>query len=221
MKLETPFRRARKDDAPRIAELFRLSSGGVADYVWSTMSVDYPGLTTLEIGARRYARDDIVFSYKNCVVAEVDGEVVGMLVAFLMEADDGEGDGDHEPGGQQGNEEASADPGEPDVLAPYGELEVPGSFYICGMALLPGYRNRGLGTRFLAIARALAREQGCRELSLIAFAQNTGAVALYERNGFTVTDRRPVVPHPLIQYTGDALLMTAPAAAGDAPRRGK
>jgi len=220
VKLETPFRRARKEDAPRIAELFRLSSGGVADYVWSTMESDYPGLTTLQIGARRYARDDIAFSYKNCVVAEADGEVVGMLVAFPMEAEDG-GDGEDADPGQDETEGSPAIPAEPDVLAPYAALEVPGSFYICGMAVLPEYRNQGLGTRFLAIAHALARERGCRELSLIAFAQNTGAVALYERSGYMVIDRRPVVPHPLIQYTGDALLMTAPVATGRTPRPGK
>jgi hypothetical protein len=40
-----------------------------------------------------------VFSYKNCVVAEHNGEVVGMLVAFPMEAkpDPGEPEGEEDP----------------------------------------------------------------------------------------------------------------------------
>src|SRR5688572_22420993 len=88
MKLEPPFRRATKEDARRIAELFQVCSGGVADYVWSTMRDDYPGLSLLDIGERRYARENTPFSYQNCVVAEHDGRgVVGMLVAFPMEAE--------------------------------------------------------------------------------------------------------------------------------------
>jgi ribosomal protein S18 acetylase RimI-like enzyme len=81
------------------------------------------------------------------------------------------------------------------------------------MAVDEEHRGRGLGSGFLEIARGLARDKGLGELSLIAFEQNPRAVALYERHGFAVIDRRPVVPHPLIHYTGEALLMTAPVAA--------
>ncbi len=212
MRLEPPFRAATKADARRIAELFRISSGGVADYVWSAMASDYPGLSPVEIGAHRYAREDIAFSYRNGVVAERDdGEVVGMLIAFEEPAHDARGGAE---------EEAAAEPAAgPDVLRPYRELEVPGSYYISGMALLPEHRNRGLGTRFLRIARDRARERGLDTLSLQAFAQNTGAIRLYERHGFAVIDRRPIVPHELIRYTGDILLMTSPVSAAGAARR--
>lgn len=44
-----------------------------------------PGLTLVEIGARRYASDEGAFSYKNCTIAELGGEVVGMLHAFPIE----------------------------------------------------------------------------------------------------------------------------------------
>ncbi len=59
-------------------------------------------------------------------------------------------------------------------------------------------------------ARERARALGCPELSLICFAANAGARRLYERQGFTVVDRRDIVPHPMIHATGEALLMTAP-----------
>jgi len=178
-----------------------MSSGGVADYVWSTLGI--PDLTLLEIGEQRYAREGTEFSYQNCVVAEVDGDVAGMLVSFPIE----EGEA------AQAEPEAPAS-NEPDVLAPYGELEVPGSYYICGVALLPQYQSQGLGSRLCEIAKGLARERGNDELSLLVFEQNVGAVQLYERLGFKIIDRRPVVPHELIRYTGDVLLMTAPVAVG-------
>lgn len=202
MLLEPPFRRATIADSARIAELFRVSSGGVADYVWRTMASDYPGLSPVQIGALRYAREDIPFSYRNCVVVESDGDVIGMLVAFPIERPAP----DEQAGAPPAAPEESA---EPDVLRPYRELEVPGSYYICGMAVVAPHRGRGLGSGFLAIARERAREHGLTTLSLLVFEQNTGAVRLYERHGFTVVDRRTVVPHELIHYTGDALLMTA------------
>lgn len=205
MKLEPPFRAARRGDCRRIAELFSISSGGVANYVWSTL--DDSGLPALEVGARRYAAEDTDFSYRNCVVVELDGEVVGMMISYPME-----GDSAQPPPAEGAAAEGRAAP-EPapdaDVLAPYRELEAPGTFYICGMALMPAYRGRGLGTRLLAIAEERARERGLDTLSLIAFAENSGAVKLYERHGFKVIARRAVVPHRLIRYTGEVLLMTA------------
>ncbi len=121
-KLLAKFRAATKEDSYELARLFRISPGGVADYVWSTLAPKYPGLTPLEIGARRFAREEGNFSYKNCVVAEQDGAVIGMLFTFAIE--DGH--------------EADDEPADP-ILKPYEELEIPGSFYICALALLPGF----------------------------------------------------------------------------------
>jgi ribosomal protein S18 acetylase RimI-like enzyme len=193
---DVTLRAARPDDCRQIAELFRISSDGVADYVWSRLHDDYPGLSPLEIGERRYARENTAFCYQNCVVAERAGAVIGMLHAFVIEPAEGP--------------PAAADAIDP-VLRPYAELEVPGSLYIAGLALLPGERGRGVGARLLEIARERAQELACPELSLICFAGNAGARRLYQRHGFTVIDRRDIVPHPMIHATGEALLMTAPA----------
>jgi ribosomal protein S18 acetylase RimI-like enzyme len=53
-----------------------------------------------------------------------------------------------------------------------------------------------------------AVEKGFSDLSLFVFAQNAGAVALYEKHGYKVAGRSPVVEHPLLRYTGDVLIMT-------------
>ncbi len=185
------LRRARRDDVPAIAALFRLSSGGVADYVWRSLA--QPGEDPLEVGIRRYARQGADFSYENCLVAEDDGTVVGMINAFPLR-----------PSGEPASED---DP----VLRPYAELEAPDSLYVSGIALLPPYRGQGLGTRMMVAMRERARAEGLKQLSLIAFAENVASVRLYERLGYRIVDRRPVVPHPLIRYRGDAVLMLAPA----------
>jgi ribosomal protein S18 acetylase RimI-like enzyme len=188
------FRPATKEDSRRIAELFSISSDGVVDYVWMTLESEYPGLEPVEIGAVRYAGEEGNFSYTNCVVAEREGQVIGQLCTYPVEAST------EEP-------EEAVDP----VLEPYARLEIPGTLYISSLALFEQFRGMGLGTEMLSIARKQARERNLDALSLLVFEQNTGAVKLYEREGFHEVDRAPVVAHPLINHTGDVILMAADA----------
>ena len=187
------FRPADVSDSRTIAELFRHSSGGVADYIWQQLAE--PGESLLDVGERRYAREDTPFSYQNCIMAVRQGNIVGMMHAFLMEESDDQPDAE------------SMDP----VLRPFAELEVPNSLYISSMSVFPAFRCCGVGSELLALARAEARADGINTLSLLVFVQNEGAVRLYERSGYRVAGRRDVVPHELIRYTGEVLLMVAPA----------
>ncbi len=65
------FRQAVKEDSTDIARLFLISSGGLAEYIWS--KVAEPGETVIEAGARRYAREGVAVSYENCLIAELEG----------------------------------------------------------------------------------------------------------------------------------------------------
>lgn len=188
---DVTFRPAKQADAPIIAELFRISSEGVADYIWSKMCSDGSAERDLAaIGAERYAREGVDFSYQNCDIAEIDGEPIGMLHAYPMGSDVGHPPDDIDP-----------------VLRPYAELEEPNSFYISGLALFDKMRGAGIGTRLLDFAYKRARAEGLKKISLICFAENDGAFRLYKREGFKARDKRPVVPHPLIRHGGDAVLM--------------
>ncbi|NVK42943.1 MAG: GNAT family N-acetyltransferase [Oceanospirillaceae bacterium] len=180
------FRPARKSDCADIATLYAISSDGVANYVWTKLAAD--GEDILDVGRRRYENAQSLFSYRSCTLVELDGRVVGMLVAFPMHVD---------PAATE------TDP----VLAPYSKLEADNSYYICGMALFPEYRGRGIGTELLDLAERQARAQGLDKTSLIVFEQNEGAYRLYQRSGYREVDRAAVVPHPLIHYSGDAVLM--------------
>lgn len=183
------FRPAEKGESRTIARLYSMSSDGVSDYIWTTLAK--PGEDILDVGERRYSDEELRFSYKNCIVAEYQGEIIGMLVAFPMYLPDGP-DSANEP-----------DP----VLVPYAKLEKDSSYYIMGVAVLPEYRGKGVGTKFLELAAEKAREHGLSQLSLIVFEQNEGARKLYERHGFYEIAREEVVQHELIHYTGYALLM--------------
>ncbi len=180
------MRPARRQDCRTIAELYSISSDGVANYIWTKLAA--PGEDIVDVGARRYEQEDSNFSYRNCIIAELDGSAAGMLVAFPMIVDPAH---------------VEEDP----VLVPYSRLEEDGSYYICGMAVFPEYRGRGVGRHMLARAERDARTQDYTVLSLVVFEQNEGAKRLYERNGFVEVARAPVIPHPLIRHVGDALLM--------------
>jgi ribosomal protein S18 acetylase RimI-like enzyme len=74
-------------------------------------------------------------------------------------------------------------------------------------ALYPQYRGLGIGRQLMELAHRQARRCGYNRVSLVAFAQNQVAVRLHRRLGYRVIDQAPIVPHPLIRCTREALLM--------------
>ena len=188
---QVDIRQAEKEDSGEIAQLFLISSDGLAEYIWS--QVTEPGETVAEAGARRYAREGVAFSYENCLIAERDGAIVGMAHSFPMEADP-----DAEP---------ESDP----VLKPYSELEDYGSLYLSGIAVFEQCRNAGIGAAMMEAVNQRARDLSLPRISLICFERNKGAMRLYLRRGFRELDRRAVVPHPALHYRdGDAVLLARP-----------
>jgi ribosomal protein S18 acetylase RimI-like enzyme len=143
-----------------------------------------------------YAQDKVPFTWRNCVVAQA-GEPLGVMLAYGIDADHGTS----EP---RGGEDCNAQ----DVYYPV-KMEVADSWYICGMTVFQPWRDKGIGSRFLRFAEQQAAERGFRRLSLIAFAQNEGSVRLYLRNGYRIVERRNIIPHPMLEYDGEALLMVA------------
>ncbi len=174
-------------DSRDIARLYQISSDGVADYIWSKLAE--PGESPLEVGSRRYQRTSTEFSFENCTIVEENSETIAMLQAFPMIVDE---------------DYVETDP----VLKPYSELELDDSYYVSGVAVFESFRGRGIGARLMDLAEQHCAQLGLDSISLIVFEQNTGAKRLYDRLGYTESDRRQVVAHPLIHHTGDAILMS-------------
>lgn len=198
MELTPPFRRARKQDARAVAELFEIAAEGVATWLWQQAAT--PGQSPIEAGTARAAREDANFSYRNAVLAEHEGMAAALLLAYPLPEPD--------------PTEVAAIDELPPLLRPLCELEwqVAGSFYINALAARPAFQGQGLGSALLDIARELAADAGCRQLSIQVFEQNSRAVRLYLRQGFAIAERRPIVAHPCYPYDSNVLLMTRPVA---------
>ena len=159
--------------------------------MWSTLAPEYPGLEPIEIGAVRYASEEGNFSYTNCVVAEREGEVIGQLCTYPVEA-------------------SAEDPDEPvdPILEPYGgwRYRAPSTSarWPCSMSFGEGSRNTDARHR-----EGSSTPEKHRRPEPARLRAKRGGGQLYEREGFREVDRAPVVPHPLIHHTGDVILMTA------------
>lgn len=195
MNENVQLRPATASDAFDIATFIAESSGGVATIEWELEPKKPGNVSPIDIGTLIYRREDGNYSYRNCVIAEVENHVAGMMLTFAQ-PDAPARDPSKRPNNTDKN-----------VFAPYMYLEQPNSWYICGVAIHSVYRNRGIGSKLMAVAEEQAKDKGFKALSLVAFEQNTGSVRLYERLGYVITDRAPVIPHPSIHYTGDAVLM--------------
>jgi ribosomal protein S18 acetylase RimI-like enzyme len=182
------IRNAAKSDAREIAKLFLIASDGLAEYIWSQLQS--PGMDLLDVGEARYARENTIFSYENCMMAEREGQIAGMLHCH--------------PETGPPEEVRISDP----ALQPYLELELNGSLYISGIAVHEPHRGLGIGTDLMRWAFAHAGELRLSKVSLICFERNGAALRLYHRLGFSEVDRRAIVPHPMLHYRdGDAILM--------------
>lgn len=188
------IRKATKADCQAIAELAMMAGEGIPAYFWEQSK--QPGEDIFTVGARNAASEEANFSYRNVHLATIDDVIAGMLLAYRLpevgEADDLEA--------------------LPAFIRPLVELEqcAPGSYYINMIATYPQFRNRSIGTGLMTIVDDLAKAAGCNLISIEVFEQNHGALRLYQRLGYEITERRAVVPHPCHPYQGDIVLLTRP-----------
>ncbi len=171
-----------------------MAGEGFASYFWSTMAE--AGQSPIEIGRQRALRNTGSFSWLNAHIAEVDGQVAGALVGYVID----------DP----------VDPADiartPELLLPLVELEAeaPGHWYVNVLAVHPEFRRHGVGAALLAHADDLGRQAGTRGMAIIVASENDRAVRLYEKVGYRQAARRPLRPFPGAKRGGDWLLLTKP-----------
>ncbi|MGR2740183.1 GNAT family N-acetyltransferase [Billgrantia sp. Q4P2] len=190
--MKTTIRKAKAEDAPKLAELMNVAGEGIPAYLWERMAD--PGEDVMAFGARRVAGTESGFSYINAHVAECDGVIAGMLLGYRLPDPYETGPLDEIPA----------------VVRSLVEMEalVPGSWYVNAVATDSACRGQGVGRMLMEEADRLAADSHATTLSLIVAEQNAAAHRLYEKLGYQVHARRPIVPFPGCPHTGDWLLMT-------------
>jgi ribosomal protein S18 acetylase RimI-like enzyme len=170
---EIALRPARREDAADMARLVNLASEGLTEYLWAQMAE--PGEDPFAVGVRRAERDEGAFSWRNAVVAELDGAVAGLLVAYRI-----------------GDEPQPVD-AQPAMFQPLQALEnrALGTHYVNVLATYPEFRRRGVATRLLEEAER--QGAGAPGLSLIVASGNAAARRLYAAFGFEAVAEEAIV----------------------------
>jgi ribosomal protein S18 acetylase RimI-like enzyme len=181
------LRRARVCDAPALAELIEIA--GQAHYPESGYALSLGG--SRESRLRELAQLAVMhapswFHYSHFDVAEVDGRIVAGAAGFdKIPADEALPAALREIGWTD-ERIAALDEWLADLYAAFPP-EQSGYWTVEHVAVLPGWRGRGLSRRVLECVLRRGRELGFPQAKLDVFRDNTAAIALYERLGFTVS----------------------------------
>jgi ribosomal protein S18 acetylase RimI-like enzyme len=180
------IRPAGPDDAAVVARLLYETSTGMYDL--------YAGgaRRALRILTAAYVRPGNSASQEIVWVAEVAGAVAGAVAAFPV------AEGDRRASRFLRITLARTPPWKwPATLrifhsgADSTPVPPPDSFYVDALATLAPFRRQGVARALLEETTRLAAAAGLRAVALDTAATNAGAQALYERAGFSVTERRP------------------------------
>ncbi|PWK69761.1 GNAT family N-acetyltransferase [Aminobacter sp. AP02] len=186
------IRRADRRDAAEIAILVDLSSHGLASWLWYGAVLDGSTQTALEHGRNQLRCDDDRAGWKNASLAEVDGEIAGLVIGHVVEPSFAE-------------EEAPHPVFEPILVLQQGTI---GHWFIDSVGVYSHHRGKGIGRKL--VEHELKRT-GALPVSLITESDNDVALGLYKSCGFEEVARRPSVTTETYSKQHDWVLLTRSA----------
>ena len=134
------------------------------------------------------------FSHENCWVAASPSEIVGVVNVF--------------PADLVGKENCLPEGSDRfDLVRPMLELQAWGSMLLNAIAVIDGYRGRGIGERLINWAETCTLKSGLTRLSLHVWADNTHAIRLYKSLGFVELGVAKIASHPRLPHRGGSILM--------------
>lgn len=200
------LRDATPDDADALCRFVDMAGDGLPVHLWRQMAA--PGQDPYEVGRARARRDTGGFSWRNAMLAERSGRVVGGLIGYPLAAAPGPGASPPNPLETIPPQTIPSDT--PPLFRPLLELEATaaGHWYVNVLAVDPGERGRGLGTRLLAAADGIAAAGGLDGIALIVADDNHAARRLYEACGYRPLAERAVVADGWTTTSQRWILMT-------------
>ena len=187
-------RQATIGDTRHLAQFAIMAHGGCNEALYDGLVPDQSIESVLEPS---YSQSGTTAFYENHWIDEQDGGVAGGMHAFSFD------NWENDPPDTRIPEERYG------ILQPFINLPAHGTYHVNALSTYPEFCRRGIASSLLSLACEQAKEKAFTEISLYVFEENVGALVLYEKFGFKVVGREPVVEHPLILYTGELFLMAA------------
>ena len=174
------IRKAHKEDAAQIAELFLLA--WPVEEIMQSSGSTYQLL--LESVTAIAASPQTIYSYENSYVADINSKIVGAMCGY-----DG---ADYQKLKQPVVDIIGEDSG----FAQLKETEA-GEFYLDSVGVLPEYRGKGIATKLFEVQIARAAVLGHKAVGLIVDIDKPQAEALYARLGFQHKDYKDFFGHQM------------------------
>ena len=192
----------------------------IANAILSAVGVEHVTNDHLAQQAQLCGRDDVLYSWRNTTIAEMDGTVVGSLTAY--------------DGRDYRRMKAVTFP---IIKALYGLdfMAMPdecaaGEYYLDSLYVLPEWRKQGIGTALIRQQIEQARQRRIPHVTLIVSPEKPAAAELYRHIGFA--DEGPLfafnehytkmgmrlVLEPLLEVCAASLASTRAAERAGAPR---
>ena len=174
-------RPARKSDASEIALLVNIAVHGGMARGWAHDDDAEGTYDPIEVGRLEMMRDDTEFGWRSATMAEVHGEIVGMMLGY-----------------RKPDAFEAVSPKVTGFMRPIEELEAEanGSWFISMLGVHVKWRSKGVGSALLDVAEIKRDETKAVAVALIVEDENEGARRLYERHGYAVRSTRPMRNYP-------------------------
>lgn len=192
---EIVLRPATRRDAADLAILDNIAGHGISNWFWQGAVNMGKAEDAYEWGRSRLANDTALYGWKNTVMAESDGEVVGCANGYIMPRS--------APDDEKNN---------PLVFAPVFQLFAlaENDWLLDCLSVYSHARNRGVAGKLLDDCFTRARKTKADHFNLVAEDSNQAALALYTSHGFSVQAQQPYIPFNSSSKTQNWLLLSAP-----------
>ena len=193
------YRSAEKADCATIAELIHMASDGVVEFLFHDL---VPDKTATQMVAYNLETSPGPHSYKSAIVAVDKGSVIGMALSYPSSY--------HKITDEMKNFFPA------DRLAhlnDYYAVDMPASWFLDALGVEAVYRQRGIAAQLVRLTRKKAIDNNYDVLSLIAFADNTPALTLYEKFGFNAVAKIQLAGNAYIPHSNGCLLLTSQIGA--------
>jgi ribosomal protein S18 acetylase RimI-like enzyme len=187
------YRPAEIADCAKIAELIDMASDGVVEYLFHDL---IPKMTPVQIMAYNLEKDNYPHSYNSVIVAADGPNVVGMALSYPSSFH------------KITDEMIGFFPNERlEHLSDFYRSHVPDSWFLDAIGVDETCRKKGIGAMLIELTKEKAKDHGYGIVSLIAFADNSPALALYKVHGFQSVKKINLEGNEFIPHYEGCLLL--------------